>query len=364
MRLFKPVPAIMYHHVNREPEDSVTISPEKFEAEIKHLHDSGYTPLFLPEYFDAVYGKARAPEKPVLITFDDGYFDNLTFAFPILKKYGFKATIFVITSRPFDRVPSRSPSAASHSEIEREGIKNPGAMAEYLTWEEMKKMESTGLIDIQSHTHTHWAYFDGDKVLDFYDGKAVKPGFATVGDFRPGIPLYHIAPALVAKRYFDDVSFRDHMADLVSKNGGVSFFDAQKAMEKLFLEAKKYAPEIKGHFETEAEHHARVIDEPNISKQTIENKLNKKCEYICWPWGSVDKKTAKLAMESGYKGGVGMRGGCNIALTDRMSLHRFNGSQKEISVFKQKLFKYSGLFLSLYNDDKIDAVLIPAKNFS
>jgi hypothetical protein len=221
----------------------------------------------------------------------------------------------------------------------------------------MKIMEDSGLIDIQSHSHTHRAYFTDNKILSFSDGSSMKLLSATDGDARPGIPAYKTAPALAARRYFDDISLRDHMAQYVEKHG----FD-----QNLLDEADNYSREgggLKGHFETKEEQVKRINDELYTSKWMIERKLKKKCDFICWPWGSVDNNLIKLARMIGYVGGVGMRGGANMALTNPMDIHRFNPCGKDIPSLRRYLHKYSSLFLSAYNSDKIGALLISKKRF-
>jgi len=380
MLFFSSIPVIMYHHVNRHPEDSITISPEKFESHIKFLKEQGYTSLFLPEMFEIMYGRVKAPKKPVLMAFDDGYLDNWAYAFPILKKYKVKATIFVITRLIRDAERTRTnmddvwagkiieeglPDIPPHLKTRQNSIITKEGLPDFLTWQEMRVMEKSGLLDIQSHSHSHSAYFDSDKVLSFNDGTSTKLASATDGDARLGIPVYKMAPALVARRYFDDKDLRDHLAAYVEGNGGKRFFKSLNPNKELFAQANGYIGQntLSDRFETEEEQAQRIKGELVVSKELIEKKLNKRCEYICWPWGSVDRKLKKTAREVGYKGGVGMRGGANFALTNPFDIHRFNGCQKDMASFMQKLFKQSSLFLSLYNDDRIDALLMPKSRF-
>ena len=101
-----------------------------FDAQMEYLSSHGYVTITPDELYSGLNGELELPKKPVLITFDDGYADNYTNAFPILKYYGMRATIFVI------------PAFVSK-------YKN------YLTWEELREMESGG-ITIESHTMNHY----------------------------------------------------------------------------------------------------------------------------------------------------------------------------------------------------------------
>lgn len=117
-----------YHKIDNR-HHSLAVRPVDFEAQLKYLSDHGYNSISPEELYAGLAGEGTLPENPVLITFDDGYRDNYTNAFPLLKKYNFKATIFVVTSFL-------------------------GKKSGYLTWEQAREMEKEG-ISIQSHTVSH-----------------------------------------------------------------------------------------------------------------------------------------------------------------------------------------------------------------
>ena len=122
-----------YHKIDNR-HHSLSVLPADFERQLKYLADHGYHSISPDELFEGLAGTGALPENPVLITFDDGYKDNYTTAFPLLKKYGFKATIFVVTSFL-------------------------GQKSQYFTWEQAREMEKEG-ISIQSHTATHRSMTD------------------------------------------------------------------------------------------------------------------------------------------------------------------------------------------------------------
>jgi len=117
-----------YHMVN-SMFISLAIEPDDFDWQMKYLVDHGYHSISTDELYDFLAGKGTLPDRPVLITFDDGYVDNYTTAYPILKKYNLKATIFIVTGFV----------------SKRNG---------YLTWDQLREMEKNG-ITAQSHTVTH-----------------------------------------------------------------------------------------------------------------------------------------------------------------------------------------------------------------
>jgi peptidoglycan/xylan/chitin deacetylase (PgdA/CDA1 family) len=353
---------MMYHHVSDEAENSISITPQNFEAQVKYLAEAGYRSLHLPEFFD-ILKKWDIPEKLVLITFDDGYADNFINAYPILKKYNMKATIFPVTAFVKDRTGKRGQLLPSFELLMRTPFMN-GPLDDFLSWEEMAEMTSSGLIDIQAHCHDHAAYFESEKIVSFYNGGLnTKLAWATDGDLRLGIPIYETGPSLCARRYFDDKGLRNELAEYVICHGGGDFIfhdkDNIKALKKIVKEHGK----LKGRFESETESENRIMNELTSIRELIGKKLAKKVDYICWPFGSVDGKLIARAKRAGYIGGIGMKGGANMKLTNMMDIHRFNPCKKDIPALKMKLHKHSSLWLSLYNDKRIDNLLIRRERF-
>ncbi len=97
------IPILMYHYIEyvKDRGDKTRMSldliPYAFEEEIKTLKSAGYTFLTMRDIADILDKKGKVPEKPIALTFDDGYRDFYTDAYPILKKYQVKATEFVIS---------------------------------------------------------------------------------------------------------------------------------------------------------------------------------------------------------------------------------------------------------------------------
>lgn len=130
MRSAPGVPVLNYHQVEEKNGNPLTLWPDQFETQMAYLADEGYTTITIDEMMDALENGTPLPDKPVIITFDDGYADNYEYAYPILKKYGFKATIFLI----YDFT---------------------NAYPNYLTWDQINEMKESGLIRFESHTMTH-----------------------------------------------------------------------------------------------------------------------------------------------------------------------------------------------------------------
>lgn len=98
------VPVLMYHSISTIPGNPLCVPVKQFTEEMEWLHRKSYHTLSLEQFYQALANKAPIPEKPILLTFDDGYEDNYTAAWPILRQYGFRAAFFIITSYTGPRV--------------------------------------------------------------------------------------------------------------------------------------------------------------------------------------------------------------------------------------------------------------------
>jgi peptidoglycan/xylan/chitin deacetylase (PgdA/CDA1 family) len=133
--IFK-MPVFNYHHIRPMPavasstitDRAFTVSAEGFEAHLKYFKDNGYQTISLYELLDYFDKGTPLPAKAVAITFDDGYYGQYKWAYPLLKKYGMTATFFIIVNN----------------------VDKPGV----LTWEEIKKMSDNGMV-IGSHSLDH-----------------------------------------------------------------------------------------------------------------------------------------------------------------------------------------------------------------
>ncbi|MCD5390700.1 polysaccharide deacetylase family protein [candidate division NPL-UPA2 bacterium] len=133
----------------------MTVSSNYFQGQLKYLVDQGYESIFLDDLVAYLKGEKPLPRRAVVLTFDDGYLDNGLYAYPILKKYKMKATIFVITSLAKDKHSGSIIEIPPHSKTRPAAVLGKSSSDYYLSWTEMREMEASGLVDIQSHTHTH-----------------------------------------------------------------------------------------------------------------------------------------------------------------------------------------------------------------
>lgn len=131
------IPILMYHYIEyvQDPNDKIRISlnipPSVFEEQIKTLTEAGYNFLTASDLDNIIAGKKKSPKNPILLTFDDGYRDFYTDAYPIIKKYNVKATQYVIVDfldRPNHMFKSQV------KEIAKDGMVEIGAHTLHHVW--------------------------------------------------------------------------------------------------------------------------------------------------------------------------------------------------------------------------------------
>jgi peptidoglycan/xylan/chitin deacetylase (PgdA/CDA1 family) len=139
------VPILMYHSISANPDKNslLSVSASTFEKQMQFLRRHRYNIISLKDLAELTKKKLVIPHNTIVITFDDGYCDNLTVAYPVLKRYKIPATIFV------------SPFYISNE-------------AKYLTWAELKKLSESQLIDIGSHTLKHVFLLDFKDEAELY----------------------------------------------------------------------------------------------------------------------------------------------------------------------------------------------------
>jgi peptidoglycan/xylan/chitin deacetylase (PgdA/CDA1 family) len=129
------IPILMYHYVRvvNDPKDQVGINlsvrPEAFAAQMQYLADKGYTTLTMAEVHAILAGQQPVPPKPIALTFDDGYRDFYSAAWPVLQRHGFKATAYIAT----DFI----------------------GWDAYMTWPMLHELDASGLIEFGAHTRSH-----------------------------------------------------------------------------------------------------------------------------------------------------------------------------------------------------------------
>jgi peptidoglycan/xylan/chitin deacetylase (PgdA/CDA1 family) len=149
------VPILMYHHIGDLPIDATelqttwTVTPKNFDAQMQWLARSGFRSISMAQLVAHLKNRQPLPTKPIIISFDDGWEEQFSTAFPIMTRYGLSGTFFVYT-QPLDHT-------------------------EFMTWAQVQELAAGGM-DIQSHsiTHPHLRTLTSDVAFkEIADSKAV-----------------------------------------------------------------------------------------------------------------------------------------------------------------------------------------------
>lgn len=133
------VPIIMYHSILKDSSRSnkYTVTPAVLEEDLKYIKDKGYTTVTIADLISYVYDDSPLPEKPIVLTFDDGHYNNYGYLFPLLEKYDMKAVISIVGSYT-DKFSETDEANLNYS---------------YLRWKDIKELMDTGRIEFQNHTY-------------------------------------------------------------------------------------------------------------------------------------------------------------------------------------------------------------------
>ena len=147
LSLTADIPVLMYHHITENPSNSMEISPETFDMHMQTLYDEGFTTITLTQLIAFVDHGSPLPERPVIVTFDDGYLSMYEYAFPVLERLGQHAINFVIGSA----VGTQYYRDTNYPTIPK------------FTFEQAARM--AGVVDIQSHTYDmhQWQPFEAGR---------------------------------------------------------------------------------------------------------------------------------------------------------------------------------------------------------
>jgi len=255
----------------------------------------------------------KLPRNSIILTFDDGYLDNWVFAFPLLKKYGFTATLYISPEFVDPRVIIRKNlEDVWKKEIKLDELESIG----YLSWKEIQKMEKDGIVDIQSHTMSHTWYPISNKIIDFrnpddsyiwmtWNNNPTEKPLLQIDNkkiVRYGQPVYEHGRAIGTKRFFPDKNLDEFIINYVTERGGKDFFRSENWRKELFELTRNYKEEnrLNERYESEEEYKKRIYYELRQSKDILENKLDKAVRFLCWPGGAVTTTALNIASEIGY----------------------------------------------------------------
>lgn len=131
------LPIIMYHEVKPYKTRKDVITPYEIASDLKYLQANNYTAITMTDLIDYVNGKKELPEKSIILSFDDGYYNNYVYVFPLLKKYNMKI-VFSLIGKNTDDATQYPEDNLNYSHV---------------TWSQANEMVNSGLVEIQNHTY-------------------------------------------------------------------------------------------------------------------------------------------------------------------------------------------------------------------
>jgi poly-beta-1,6-N-acetyl-D-glucosamine N-deacetylase len=267
----KPIYVLLYH-------PWMDGFQECFSDHLSWLRENKFESIPLGSLLHYLKGEeVLIPERPIVITLDDGSIENYTIAYPLLKQYQFTGTVFAPTAQKYIRKSGKD------------------------WWEEIEEKD---ILKIESHSHTHSLIFVSDRMEDFYIGKTPNLEPYVKGlDRRYGAPIFGLGYELVSQRFIPKKELMDWCVGYVKKQGGVVFFKREDWKENLSQVSLKYG-EDRGHYETKEEKEKRISEELKMAKTIIQETLGngKEVRFFAYPFGAYDSDLIECLKEAGYNG--------------------------------------------------------------
>ena len=308
------VPVLMYHSVGRVLPDwhwaVLTLVAASFESHLKALARGGYTTVGLPELYEYVAGRRPLPERAIVLTLDDGYLDNWTYVVPLLRRYGFTATVLV------------TPEFVDPSDVVRPTLEDVWAgrrqetdleVRGFMSWRELAAASGDGTLSVQSHALTHTWYPTSAEIVDFHhpgdehywlDWNAApndKPYYLNHlhrSRVAWGTPVYAHVKSLQAVVYRPDPLEAEYVAARAAEAGGERLFERADWRDVLQRAVADYRSHhgIRGEVESDDERRRRFERELVESKHVIESRLGKPVRHFVWPGGGYCDESLAMAL--------------------------------------------------------------------
>jgi peptidoglycan/xylan/chitin deacetylase (PgdA/CDA1 family) len=301
------VPVFVFH----------SVEPVLFGAQLAHLAGNGYRTLGVDEYLAVLEGRVPAPERAVVLTFDDGRGSLWTVGAPLLRRHGMKGVVFLVpgrtTSRPGPRFPTWDEVQAGSTSAQAVLAREEGAGA-LLSWEEVEELARAGVFEFESHTQLHSRVHVGPRVAGFltpgmqegyaaFDVPLLGAGAEPGRDLLPheaalGTPLLESAPRTSeALRFYEDPAVRERCVAAVAAAGGPAFFARRDWGRRL----RQLLPSrLSGRLESPADRERALRAELADARTAIEAHTGRPARLLCYPWHAWGPLSRRLAAETGY----------------------------------------------------------------
>lgn len=293
----KPLIVLYYHRIL--PFKGYDIDISTFEWQLSFLKK--HFDIVGAEVFEKIENGEKLKKSSVLITFDDGYADNYVYAYPILKKYGAKALIFIPTSKITHSQKRKTLFDYWNKELDASCLYTPdkqekallnslnGDLSEFLYWEEVEEMVSSGVFDVGSHGHIHAKVFSSDKVVGIYAKDRVHWSFvyANDNDLRRGVPVFEMKSSLACQKFTPSEEFKQYCID--------SYINDKQNFHTDKLNNYQNKGEYESNFKK------RIASELETSKELIMKNLGIDTKFLSWPWGEYCDTGIEIAKSLGFR---------------------------------------------------------------
>ncbi|HZT76643.1 MAG TPA: polysaccharide deacetylase family protein [Vicinamibacterales bacterium] len=253
------------------------VTREWLEPRLHYLAENGYRTVTTDEIARLVVNGIRPAERAVALTFDDAWASAYAVAYPLLKQYGMRAVLFAIPAR----------------------IADAGDDSPFVTWAQLRELQSSGVFDVQSHTRTHTMMFCDAEIVDFVSPEFEREPLLN----RPadadglGTPLYTRRSRMSdARRFHPDERAADRCRAHVAAHGGAAFFTRPDWRADL----RRVANGSGGAFEDDATREATIRAELADARAILSARLAAPVTHVAMPWGISGRAARAAAEETGH----------------------------------------------------------------
>ncbi|MCH2113019.1 MAG: polysaccharide deacetylase family protein [Planctomycetes bacterium] len=315
------------HTESLGPHGELTLPADVFEALLVSLKEGGYQSIRCQQLFDHLQSGASLPQNPILLTFDDGYLDNWTIAAPLLKKYGFQATVFVATDFIHPETITR-PTLEDHPSPPERG---------WMSAQELQQLEADGVFEVQSHTARHSRLPISLNIVDYHrpdarcwwlERNAASPDqlareeWGATAELVPwGTPVFESEWSSPARAILPPQELQAALCERVADQGGAAFFNFADWHSQLSNLAKEHLAAVVSEPPEQAS--KRILEDLRRSKDALESILGHSIPFLAWPGGGSSAHGISCALnEVGYTATFGTNRVCPGVTPDITAIPR------------------------------------------
>lgn len=314
-----PVPA--YHYISWR-KDATAVTPERFAEQLEALTREGWRGISLAEAAEYLFSGRSLPDKSLLITFDGGFLDNYVYAYPLLKEYGHKAVIFVVSHRLETAGPLRPTlDDVRQGNIRQEDLPRrlddpffvtKSGLKErrdpFITFDEARWMLDDGVMDIASFSAQHRLVYAGPKHKGFLSPRHQAQPFEAVAAPAPyGLPAFQTGPELATRAWTPSERLVELVRSEVPQEpkAARAHLIQEHNIKRLKRALEGLPKDEWGAFESQRDYTERVRGELSACKELLESEFARRPaatpQYVlAWPWGASTPEAEAVARELGY----------------------------------------------------------------